>query len=122
MSQHLPKGNSTGRPTGTPFGRYLVPMVICASFLFLGLVSVVSLLTFNAFTKNETKRTVSENIYRETLKKPIAPLISPSENEHLNALRQQQNERLQTYGWIDPENNIIHMPIDDAIEFELNEL
>lgn len=34
----------------------------------------------------------------------------------LEALRAQQAERLSSYGWVDRERNIVHIPIDEAMD------
>jgi hypothetical protein len=35
---------------------------------------------------------------------------------HAEAVRRRQQERLGSYGWVDKEKGLVHVPIDDAME------
>ena len=58
---------------------------------------------------------------RERLKLPgdirkiPAPVLQQSETKDLDRLRQADDERLESYGWVDAKNGILHIPIGEAM-------
>jgi hypothetical protein len=47
---------------------------------------------------------------------PPAPRLQVSPEQDLQAIRQAESEQLNSYGWIDRDAGIVHMPIGVAIE------
>jgi hypothetical protein len=48
-----------------------------------------------------------------------APLLQTQPFKDVYLLKQGQNERLDSYGWVDKADGIVHIPIDRAIELTL---
>jgi len=44
------------------------------------------------------------------------PRLSVDPGAELQSLRAEEDEALKTYGWIDPDHGIVHIPIDRAID------
>lgn len=49
------------------------------------------------------------------------PHLRPDPEVEYELLRDRQLERLESYGWVDREREIIHIPIDDAIDLVLRD-
>ncbi len=47
---------------------------------------------------------------------PPGPQLQPRPEEELARYRSQVSERLETWGWIDRDKNVAHIPIERAIE------
>jgi hypothetical protein len=47
---------------------------------------------------------------------PPEPRLQTSPEEDLRALRREEDERLEHYGWIDRQAGVIHVPIERAME------
>ena len=52
-------------------------------------------------------------------KEPAAPRLQTQPFKDIYLLRQGDHERLNSYGWSDKANGIVHIPIDHAIELTL---
>jgi hypothetical protein len=52
-------------------------------------------------------------------KDPPAPRLQTQPFKDIYLLKQGHNERLNSYGWADKANGIVHIPIDHAIELTL---
>ncbi len=50
---------------------------------------------------------------------PPAPRLQPDPIEDLHALRTSEDEILNGYGWVDPKNNVVRIPIDRAMQLML---
>ena len=50
---------------------------------------------------------------------PAEPLLQADPVKDMVVIRNAQNEKLHSYGWIDKDNGIVHIPIDKAIELTL---
>jgi hypothetical protein len=47
---------------------------------------------------------------------PPVPRLQPDPIEDLHALRTSENEILNGYGWVDPKNNVVRIPIERAMQ------
>ena len=47
------------------------------------------------------------------------PRLQPQPFKDVYLLRQGQNDRLDSYGWVDKEAGVVHIPIDRAMELTL---
>jgi hypothetical protein len=47
---------------------------------------------------------------------PPAPRLQVQPATDLKQLRLKEDQRLSSYGWIDPEQKVVHVPIDRAME------
>lgn len=52
-------------------------------------------------------------------KEPPTPRLQSQPFKDVYLLRQGQNERLDSYGWVDKESGVVHIPIDRAMELSL---
>jgi hypothetical protein len=52
-------------------------------------------------------------------KEPPSPRLQTQPFKDVYLLKQGHNERLDSYGWADKANGIVHIPIDKAIELTL---
>lgn len=50
---------------------------------------------------------------------PPLPRLQVYPMQDLNAVREQQSSALETYGWVDREHAIVHIPIDRAMDLIL---
>jgi hypothetical protein len=50
------------------------------------------------------------------LPQPPAPRLQVHPKTDLDRLRTKERERLTTYGWVDRERRIVHIPIEQAME------
>ncbi len=50
---------------------------------------------------------------------PPKPRLDPNSTEELGELRSYENRILDTYGWTDKEQGTVRIPIDKAMELEL---
>ena len=54
-------------------------------------------------------------------KEPPAPRLQTQPFKDVYLLKQDSNERLNSYGWADKANGIVHIPIDRAMEFTVKQ-
>lgn len=47
---------------------------------------------------------------------PPPPNLQVSARADMEALREAEQKRLASYGWVDEKNQVVHIPISDAIE------
>lgn len=52
-------------------------------------------------------------------KEPPMPRLQSQPFKDVYLLRRGQNERLDSYGWVDKESGVVHIPIDRAMELSL---
>jgi hypothetical protein len=52
-------------------------------------------------------------------KEPPMPRLQAQPFKDVYLLKQGQGERLDSYGWVDKENGVVHIPIDRAMELSL---
>ena len=52
-------------------------------------------------------------------KEPPMPRLQTQPFKDVYLLKQGQNERLESYGWVDKENGVVHIPIERAMEVSL---
>lgn len=56
---------------------------------------------------------------REARRLPTEPPVRADLQEQLDKLRAAQRNLLQSYGWIDREDDLVHIPIDEAAQILL---
>jgi len=47
---------------------------------------------------------------------PPEPRLQTQPREDLKALRRDEDTRLRSYGWVDPQRGVVHIPIDRAMQ------
>lgn len=51
----------------------------------------------------------------------VDPKLQPSPEAELTVMKEEQEEHLESYGWIDPLERRVHIPVDRAMEIVLDE-
>jgi hypothetical protein len=72
---------------------------------------------FDYFTahSNEEETTVPKMVLEERPKLPPEPRLQATPKVYVKELRASEEEFLKSYGWIDPNQGIVRVPIDEAI-------
>ena len=90
--------------------------------IWLSLLIAVSLgVTFwivKAFSRSDNAREAPSPL-AEFRAPPSGPELEPRPGASLASVHAREEELLTTYGWIDPENGIVRVPIDRALEIVL---
>jgi hypothetical protein len=55
-------------------------------------------------------------------KEPPSPRLQTQPFKDVYMLRQGQSERLESFGWTDKDNGLVHIPIDHAMELTRHQL
>lgn len=86
----------------------LAAIVIAASLVTYGL--------FRFFYRSETSARPAPSPLSYAPEPPPEPRLSVEPGEELKALRAEEDAALKTYGWVDQEKGVVHIPIDRAID------
>ncbi len=81
------------------------------------LISVIVYFTWRLLTEHEAVRV--ENPMRQGSVVPPEPRVVPNPPVQLQSLRQSEEQRLTTYGWVDKEAGTVRVPLNRAIEIQL---
>ncbi|HEY8668704.1 MAG TPA: hypothetical protein VIL86_18800 [Tepidisphaeraceae bacterium] len=100
------------------------PFIIFVSFFLLSAVVIHLLLWWmtGTYVSNEKLRDPERSPVAETLPAPPAPNLQPSimhntsPYQDLAEMRQRDENRLRSYGWIDATAGVAHIPIDRAMD------
>jgi hypothetical protein len=71
---------------------------------------------FSEFRVRADRRDRPRSPLREMLGAMPEPRLQTHPEEDLRALKQAEDRRLGTYGWIDREQQVLHMPIERAMD------
>jgi hypothetical protein len=69
---------------------------------------------FTAHT-NQEEATVSKMVLEERPKLPPEPRLQATPKVYVRELRASEDEFLKSYGWVDPNQGIVRIPIEEAI-------
>ncbi len=86
----------------------LAALVIIALLLCYGLLAWM--------IKSEARRAEPPNQFAVLLEPMVQPRLAVEPGRALKALRQQEQTRLNSYGWVDQERGIVHIPIERAMD------
>jgi hypothetical protein len=87
----------------------LVIVVVVSSVALLGL--------FKLFAGQQRRQDPPPPpLLREAGRLPPAPRLQETPLQDLEQLRAKEEKELTSYGWVDPQAGIVHIPIDDAIK------
>jgi hypothetical protein len=64
---------------------------------------------------NEDETVVSKMVLEERPKLPPEPRLQPTPKLYVKELRESEDEFLKSYGWVDPNQGIVRIPIKEAI-------
>ena len=82
-------------------------------------IVVVMLMTYGLlalFRDSDARRAARPSPLSLTRAPITGPRLEVEPGRELKALRREEKARLNSYGWIDQEKGIVHIPIDRAIE------
>jgi len=88
-------------------------------FLILSMVGIA-----NFYNSSEQKKVAEDALltpveYVQML--PDDPRLQPNPADDLATLRAKEDAVLNNYGWVDKDNNIVHVPINVAMELALKQ-
>jgi hypothetical protein len=93
--------------------------------IWLAVAMVLSLgIVYGTFWLFEGQRATAEAVQQFPLaggldQTPPSPRLQTQPFKDVYLLKQNQNERLDSYGWVNKESGVVHIPIDRAIELTL---
>jgi len=93
--------------------------------IWLAVAMVLSLgIVYGTFWLFEGQRASAEEVQQFPLaagrdQEPPTPRLQTQPFKDVYLLKQGQNERLDTYGWTDRDNGLVHIPIERAMELTL---
>lgn len=67
-------------------------------------------------TKGAMSRVVTQEDMEKTFKDNGAPMLETNERGQLRGFLMNQEDQLNSYGWVDQKNNVAHIPIERAME------
>ncbi len=91
--------------------------LVMAAILALASLSLIWL--FKYFQKAENPGSFVAAPFAEERPLPPPPRVQPNPGEDLRNYYRSQQDLLNSYGWIDRQNGIVHLPIDRAMELLL---
>jgi hypothetical protein len=118
MSAHGPAGGHSHEKTDAtprPIFHFVIGLVI-----FVAAAMVVMAMMFRYFSERETVLDTSASpLASEAPAEPPEPRLQPNPPVDLTHLRAEEEARLTSYGWVDREQNLGHIPIETAIDLIL---
>ena len=86
-----------------------------AIFAVLAII-IVALLGFSPLILRGAFPRAADDVDRKLAVIPPSPELQTSPQEDLKAFRARQIARLHSYGWVDRDKGIVHIPIDRAMQ------
>ncbi len=86
--------------------------------LFLGIIALGGVTKFT-----QEKQALSNKPVQPTLQAgqtPVAPPLQVAPASDLQALRAREDKQLSSYGWVDKNAGIVHIPIEQAMDILLD--
>lgn len=114
-------GNGSGHEHREANVRIIIETVI-------GLVIAVTVICvfiwglFNLYKHNAGGSAQRLNAMAAPSQLPPGPRLQVKPYEELQALRKREEEVLNSYGWVDQRNGIVHIPIDQAMDQVVSKL
>lgn len=110
-------GNSMRRHEATDANVRAIGKFVVGLFVSLVVILVGVMLIFNYFAAHQgLGPPVTPFANTRVLPPPGVPLLQPAPPQELNQYRKEQEDLLQTYGWVDQKNGIVRIPIDRAMD------
>ena len=94
-----------------PLAKFLVAMGVVIALSFLFTVALFDFFTQRVESKGATAPPLQ---VRDEL--PPRPHLQVVPGLDLTLQRQAERQRLESYGWVDEANKVVHLPIDKAID------
>ena len=91
-------------------------IVITSIVLHAGLYWLYGAFRGNAAESGRVKKT------QEQIEQPASgqPKLQVDPKAEINRFREDENRKLSTYGWVNKDNGIVHIPIDQAMKLVAN--
>ncbi len=80
----------------------------------LAVGAVILVVLFTLIARGEAKSNVLPSMVTPTL--PPAPRLESAPGGLLQQLQATEDQQLNSYGWVDRQNNIVHIPITRAMD------
>lgn len=106
-----------------PYEERVRPVVLFTVWLAIGTVAVLGLmkLAHDAFERDALEGSKPLHPLAAEREVPPEPRLQASPSIDLEQFRAREEERLSTYGWLDRQSGVVHVPIDRAIELVAKE-
>ena len=106
-----------------PYEERIRPVVLFTVWLAVGTVAVLGLmrLAHGAFEAEAREGSKPIHPLAAEREEPPEPRLQDAPAADLDAFRAREQERLSTYGWIDRQAGVVHMPIERAMEIVARE-
>lgn len=92
-------------------------MIFGAGLMALTVGSMLAMWGLFYYLQNKTVEDYPQpSPLAETFERPAAPLLQADPPRQLQMLHRQEESVLSSYGWVDPVNNIVRIPIERAIQ------
>jgi hypothetical protein len=107
-----PEATSTDRDVNTR------AIVRFGAALAVGLVVVLAALSpfTRWFSQGDAREPAPMPMSTELSRVPPDPRLQPNPRAHLQALRAYEKQRLESYGWVDKNAGVVHIPIERAMD------
>jgi nitrate reductase NapE component len=92
------------------------------SFFAIGLAALVIIALLACYglllwmIKREARLAETPNRFAAQPAPMVQPQLAVEPGRAIKALREQEQTRLKSYGWVDQENGIVHIPIERAMD------
>jgi len=114
-------------PPGAQYEHTDINVAIGYNFaIWLGVAMLISVgIVYGAFWYFERQQAATDAATQQfplaagVEKEPPMPRLQPQPFKDVYLLRQGQNDRLDSYGWVDKDAGVVHIPIDRAMELTL---
>lgn len=86
--------------------------VFVAAFAIYGIVK----LSYGYFSRAEFRAAQPVTLIKEAPKPPTMPQLQVSPARELDQLRRSEEQVLNSYGWVDRQNGVVRIPIEEAMK------
>ncbi len=97
------------------------PLVIFLIFMAGGVLFsfAVTTVLFEFFTQRVESKGAPANALKIVDEEPAGPVLQVVPGLDLRQMRLAEQERYDSYGWVDKQGGIVHIPVDKAIDLML---
>jgi hypothetical protein len=106
-----------------PYEERIRPVVLFTVWLAIGTLAVLGLmkLAHDAFERQALEGSKPIHPLAAEREEPPEPRLQASPALDLRELQAREHERLSTYGWVDRQAGVVHLPIERAMELVAEE-
>jgi hypothetical protein len=101
-----------------PYEERIRPVVLFTIWLSVGTLAILGLmlLAHHAFEREAREGSKSLHPLATANEQPPEPRLQAAPSLDLERFRAREAERLSTYGWVDRQAGVVHIPIERAME------